>query len=177
MPSTNCRGGNGAPHPEFSAAVLSYINGFPTDTYQKIAPTGLFAGGGGGAVYAYHTQPPYYQASFTPRDSGLGEALAAAEEGTGTGIVHTPKTEVYIRKWGADGHLAAAVVEDLWVIHIPLVIMFLKFRHHSLHPNIHIPLQGFHRPLEEVVDSIFVMHTLVPYNKGDILNDYFRRVR
>ena len=38
MPSTNCRGGNGAPHPEFSAAVLSYINGFPTDTYQKIGP-------------------------------------------------------------------------------------------------------------------------------------------
>lgn len=102
MPSTNCRGGNGAPHPEFSAAVLSYINGFPTDTYQKIGPTGLFAGGGGGAVYAYHTQPPYYPGSFTPRDSGLGGPGGGGRGAWNGNSPHPQNGSVYSQV-GADG--------------------------------------------------------------------------
>lgn len=75
MPGNQGRGGNGAPHPEFNSAVLSYLNGFPSDIYQVVGPQGLYAGGGGGAVFAYQNKLPTHPpspSSWTPRDAGLG---------------------------------------------------------------------------------------------------------
>lgn len=75
LPSTACQGGIGAPNPEFTSSVLSYINGVPTTLYQAAGPQGHFAGGGGGSVRAYSSKYPTNPNSspyYTPQTTGQG---------------------------------------------------------------------------------------------------------
>lgn len=85
LPGNYGKGGDGAPNPEFNSAALSYINGFPSTVYQEVGPTGLFAGGGGGSVYAYPTAPPYNSGGYTPRQAGRG-----GQGGGGRGFWQSP---------------------------------------------------------------------------------------
>lgn len=75
LPSTSCQGGDGAPNPEFTSSVLSYINGVPSTLYSAAGPQGYFAGGGGGSVRAYSTKYPTNPTApnyFTPQTTGQG---------------------------------------------------------------------------------------------------------
>ena len=49
-------GGAGAPNPAFASNLIGpYVTSIPTDTWDKVGPTGLYAGGGGGASAKFPT--------------------------------------------------------------------------------------------------------------------------
>lgn len=49
-------GGAGAPNPAFASNLIGpYVTSIPTDAWNKVGPTGLYAGGGGGASAKFPT--------------------------------------------------------------------------------------------------------------------------